>query len=178
MVNQNYSLVEAFATILDNAFLRFCSDIDNIMDAYGQQENDEVNCYLTEDIDNSESEAFKTMEGHSGDVGNNNLMSNKLPAIPDNIIKGNIRSLNMKQREIFNFIHKWSRDYIRSFRCKVIKKCLMPQRGDFEFISLLNKIREEKIDDNVENTLKSRFLKEKSFLQHVVHMFAENKPAK
>ena len=60
------------------------------------------------------------MEGHSGDVGNNNLMSNKLPAIPDNIMKGNIRSLNMKQREIFNFIHKWSRDYIRSFRCKVI----------------------------------------------------------
>ena len=54
----------------------------------------------------------------------------------------------------------------------------MPQRGDFEFISLLNKIREEKIDDNVENTLKSRFLKEKSFLQHVVHMFAEDKPAK
>ena len=106
MVNQNYSLVEAFTTILDNAFLRFCSDIDNIMDAYGQQENDEVNCYLTEDIDNSESEAFKTMEAHSGDVGNNNLMSNKLPAIPDNIMKGNIRSLNMKQREIFNFIHK------------------------------------------------------------------------
>ena len=46
------------------------------------------------------------MEGHSGDVGNNNLMSNELPAIPDNIMKGNIRSLNMKQREIFNFIHK------------------------------------------------------------------------
>ena len=54
----------------------------------------------------------------------------------------------------------------------------MPQRGDFEFISLLNKIREGEIDDHVANILKSRFLKVNSFPQHVVHMFAENKPAK
>ena len=111
--NQHYSLVKPFATIVDNAFLRLSSGIDNIMDPYGQQENDEVNDYLTEDIDDSESEAFETMEAHSADVGNNNLMSNKLPAIPDNIINENIRSLNMKQREVFNFIHKCSRDYIK-----------------------------------------------------------------
>ena len=55
---------------------------------------------------------------------------------------------------------------------------VMCQRGDFEFISLLNKIREGEIDDDVETTLKSRFLTEKSFPQHVVHMFAENKLAK
>ena len=52
---------------------------------------------------------------------------------------------------------------------------VMRQRGDFEFISLLIKIREGEIDDHVENTLKSRFLKKISFPQHVVHMFAENK---
>ena len=62
------------------------------------------------------------MEAHSADVGNKNLMCNKLPAISDNIINENIRSLNMKQREVFNFLHKWSRDYIKSLRCKVIKK--------------------------------------------------------
>ena len=122
LVNQNYSLVEPFASIVDNAFLRLSSGIDNIMDPYDQQKNDEVNDYLTEDIDDSESETFETMEAHSVDVGNNNLMSNKLPAIPDNIINENIRSLNMKQREFFNFIHKWSRDYIKSLCCKVIKK--------------------------------------------------------
>ena len=49
-------------------------------------------------------------------------MPNKLPSIPDNVINENIRSLNMKQKEVFNFIHKWSRDYIKSLRCKVIKK--------------------------------------------------------
>ena len=55
---------------------------------------------------------------------------------------------------------------------------VMRQRGDFEFISLLNEIREGEIDDHVENSLKSRFLKEKSFPQQVVHVFSENKAAK
>ena len=87
LVNQNYSLAETFATIVDNAFLRLSSDIDNIMRPYGQQENDKVNDYLTEDIEDSESEAFETTEE---------------------------RTLNMKKREVFNFIHKWSRDYIKS----------------------------------------------------------------
>ena len=63
---------------------------------------------------------FETMEAHSADVANNNLMSNKLPAISNNIINENIRSLDMKQRELLNFIHKWPRDYIKSLRCKVI----------------------------------------------------------
>ena len=60
------------------------------------------------------------MEAHSADVTNNNLMSNKLPAISNNITNENIRSLDMKQRELLNFIHKWPRDYIKSLRCKVI----------------------------------------------------------
>ena len=46
---------------------------------------------------------------------------------------------------------------------------VMRQRGDFEFISLLNKIREREIDDHVENSLKSQFIKENK---------PENKPAK
>ena len=49
-------------------------------------------------------------------------MANNLPEIPDIIINENIRSLNMKQREVFSFIHKWSRNYVKSLRCKVIKR--------------------------------------------------------
>ena len=44
------------------------------MDPYGQQENDEVNYYLTEDIDDSKSEAFEKLAVHLPDVGNNNLI--------------------------------------------------------------------------------------------------------
>ena len=42
VVNQNYSLAEPFATIVDNAFLRKSCGIDINMDPYGQQENYEV----------------------------------------------------------------------------------------------------------------------------------------
>ena len=51
----------------------------------------------------------------------------------------------------------------------------MCQKGDFEFIIPLNKIREGEIDDHVENTLKSRFLKEKYFARHVVHKSNQQK---
>ena len=46
LVNQNCSVVKPFDTSVDNTFLRLSSDIDN-MDPYGQQENYEVNDYLT-----------------------------------------------------------------------------------------------------------------------------------
>ena len=40
---------------------------------------------------------------------------------------------------------------------------VMRQRGDFEFIILLKKIREGEINDHVKFTLKSHFLKENLF---------------
>ena len=42
MENQNYSLVEPFVAIVDDAFLRKSCDIDSNMDPYDQQDNDEV----------------------------------------------------------------------------------------------------------------------------------------
>ena len=45
--------------IVENTFLRLSSDIDNIMDPHGQQENEEVNDNLTEDTDDSEVKLLK-----------------------------------------------------------------------------------------------------------------------
>ena len=36
-----------------------------------------------------------------------------------NVINKSISSLNMQQRELFNFVHKWSRDFIKSLCCKI-----------------------------------------------------------
>ena len=85
-----------------------------------------------------------------------------------------VKVLSVSAASIKGFI---ALDLWRKFQMVELTE-VMRQRGDFEFISLLNKIREGEIDDHVENILKSRFLKEKSFPQHVVHMFAENKLAK
>ena len=52
---------------------------------------------------------------------------------------------------------------------------VMRQQGDYEFISLLGKIRVGAVDEEVEKLLKSRFVaKDNLFYQdHAVHMFAE-----
>ena len=123
VVNQNYSLAEPFETIVNDAFLRLSCDIDSNMDPYGHQENDEV----TENIDlnswfsdNSEIDILETTETQSADLGNTNAFTNLLRVVPDdNVITENIRSLNMKQRKIFNFVHEWSRDFTKSLGCKI-----------------------------------------------------------
>ena len=41
---------------------------------------------------------------------------------------------------------------------------VMHQRGDYDFIKVLNKIREGKIVEDVEHTLKAKFLETKSYI--------------
>ena len=55
---------------------------------------------------------------------------------------------------------------------------VMQQRGDYEFLRVLNKSREGIICEGVERTLKLRFLDKTSYPKYVVLMFAENKPVK
>ena len=52
------------------------------------------------------------------------------------------------------------------------------KKGDHDFIRVLNKIRERNIDADVEHTLKEQFLETKSYPEHAVHIFAENKQVK
>ena len=120
VVNQNYSLVEPFATIVDDAFLRISCDTDRNVDPYGQQENDEVTENIVDFSDNSDTDTLKTMETQSADLVNTNAFTNQLRVVPnDNVMNKNIRSLNIQQREIFNFVHKWSRGFIKSLCCKI-----------------------------------------------------------
>ena len=61
-MKKNYAVVilpHLQVNIVENTFLRLSSDIDNIMDPHGQQENEEVNDNLTEDIDDSEVKLLK-----------------------------------------------------------------------------------------------------------------------
>ena len=50
------------------------------------------------------------------------------------------------------------------------------QRDGYQFINILNKIREGQIDEGVELTLKSRFFNKLSYLKNAAHIFDENKP--
>ena len=79
---------------------------------------------MTENIvdfsDNSDADTLETTETQSADLGNTNAFTNQLRVVPDDdVINKNIRSVNMQQREIFNFVHKWPRDFIKSLGCKI-----------------------------------------------------------
>ena len=50
------------------------------------------------------------------------------------------------------------------------------QRDGYQFINILNKIREGQIDEGVELTLKSRFFNKLSYPKNAAHIFDENKP--
>ena len=56
---------------------------------------------------------------------------------------------------------------------------VMRQREDFEFIQILNKIREGNCDEEVETILKSRLFSQPSdqFPKNALNVFAENAPA-
>ena len=62
VVNQNYSLVEPFAAVIDDAFLRISCDTDSNMDACDQQENDEVTENIVGFSDNSDKDTLETTE--------------------------------------------------------------------------------------------------------------------
>ena len=83
MVNQNCSLVEPFATIVDNTFLRISCDIDSNMDPYGQQQNDEVTENIVDFSDNSDTETLEITETKSADLANINPFTNQLKVVKD-----------------------------------------------------------------------------------------------
>ena len=120
VVSQNYFLVEPSAAIADDAFERISSHIDNNIDLYGQQKNDEVNDDRIEYSDNSTTETLETTEAQSADLGNTYSLTNQVRVFPHNVINEN--KINMQQREVFNFVHKWSRNYIKSLGCKTRQK--------------------------------------------------------
>ena len=44
-----------------------------------------------------------------------------VPLYQDSVISENICSLNAKQRQLFEVIHKWSRDYMKNLSSKTVK---------------------------------------------------------
>ena len=95
VVNQNYCLVETFATIVNDAFLRISCDNDSNMNPHGQQENDQVTGNINFPA-NSDTGTLGTTETQLAGLGNTNVFTNPLRVVPDdNVINKNIRSLNM-----------------------------------------------------------------------------------
>ena len=120
-VNLNRIKVELYAVLVEDALERLAADQESNINPFGQQENEEVSDKLNEDIQNlSNAELLVDDDMRHANIG---LGGNgyTVPLYQDSAISENIRSLNAKQRQLFEVLHKWSRDYIKNLSCKTIK---------------------------------------------------------
>ena len=105
-INTNKNICEPFGEIVDEAFVHFSRDARGL-DIQGEQENEEVR----EEVQNNENDEIdEDEEVYNGEAPSQPVQ----PIISDEEPNSRIRSLNKKQREIFDFLLKWTRETIQS----------------------------------------------------------------
>ena len=109
IVHSNRCKFEPYVELVDETSENFNAELVDNQDAYGQIESDETD------------HTMKLQKKQDSENSNGNLYSSaslmaEIP--PDNEIAGSIRSLNEKQRMVFNVVHKWCRNFIKSLATK------------------------------------------------------------
>ena len=101
---------------MDEEFIDFIANHHG-MDTLAEQENEDVrdeitvNARISDETDNNHDETFCGTQ-----------VTPLTPFISDEALDEKIRSLNKLQREIFDFVNKWSRYQIKSKNCKALAK--------------------------------------------------------
>lgn len=104
VVNRNKAIFEPFVDAVDEAMLNFNENARGF-DIYGEQENDEVR----EEVNNA-SEEETDNEGENEHIYRGGAPIQTIePMISDDELNKRVRSLNEKQREVFDYIVRWSR---------------------------------------------------------------------
>ena len=104
VVNRNKIKFEPYGNLVDQVFSQFNENSINIQDPHSQIENDET------------PEAEYPNENDSEDIETNktSAIPNFMPQIlSDNEIAKGINSLNLKEREVFNVVHTWAKNYVK-----------------------------------------------------------------
>ena len=118
IVNENKQKFEPFAELVGTTITDYRTDLTRNTDAFTQQGNDESAMIEPEIDDPGENEALLFQE-----LGQ--LSIDRSTLIPDSEINYKIRSLNTNQREIFEVINKWARDYVKHSSC-LLHKSISP----------------------------------------------------
>ena len=106
---------------MEDALERLAANQESNIDPFGQQVKEEVSDRLNEDFPSlNNDESFVDDDVIHANIG---LACNgsTLPLYQDYVISENIRFLNAKQRQLFEVIHKWSRDYMKNLSIKTVK---------------------------------------------------------
>ena len=102
VVNINKIRFEPYGDLVDQAFSQFNENLINNQDPHSQIENDET----------PGPEYPNESDSEEGETNNNSAIPNFMPQIlPDIEIAEGINPLNSKQREVFDVVHSWDKDY-------------------------------------------------------------------
>ena len=103
IVNNNKIKSKSYGDLVDEVYSGLNETLINNQDPHSKIENDEISgAEYPNDNDSEDTETNKT-----------STIPTFMPQIlADNEIAEDINSLNSKQREVFNVIHKWAKEYL------------------------------------------------------------------
>ena len=105
IANINKIKCETCGDLVDEVYSRLSETLINNQDSYSQIENDEISG--AEYTNNNDSEDIETNK--------TSTIPTFMPQLlPDNEIAEGINSLNLKQRDVFNVVRKWAKEYVNA----------------------------------------------------------------
>ena len=117
ILNLNRIKVEPYALLVENALERLSTNQNANIDSFGLQENDEINDTINENLHNEE---FLDDE-LTFNFPESGFSYSTHPVFQDSLINENMRSLNVKQRQVFDVIYNWARDYVKNLSSRYVK---------------------------------------------------------
>ena len=114
VVNRNNLIIEPNGDIVDSAFSVYKIDHPHNMDSFAQQENEKTN----EELElNNVQEVNEETSSSDCNIDPSVSGSSSVPA--DSDVNSNIPSLNRDQRNIFDAVHRWARNYVKCRSSKI-----------------------------------------------------------
>ena len=116
IINRNKLAFEPDGDLVEVVLQNYQSDVVHNQDAFGQQENEEVNemSYQRECNEYGDENEHREPEDSSHETFTckvNNLLS-------DSEINSHVRSLNKKQRDIFDIVLDWAKRFVQNSKYK------------------------------------------------------------
>ena len=105
VVNRNRRLIQPHAELVEEVYERMQNmELNN--EVSSAQHHNELESFLAQE--NFDDEGFDNAM-YDNSLNNFRILTN---IYQDSIINSNIRTLNPKQLQVFNIVHKWARDFI------------------------------------------------------------------
>ena len=115
IINANKQIIEPFDEIVDSALENFVDSIPTNLDAFGQQENEEVENIV---LNNQHAEQDHSEQGSST---SNHAPLRRTNIVSDEELFEKIRSLNTTQRQIFDVAYNWTKTFVKLRNAKKVK---------------------------------------------------------